>query len=190
MKKLFIILTLALVSFGLSAQEGLKGTWFVGGQLSYGKTDEEVKIGDLVGKQDVKSLMLLPVVGTFVTPDIAVGAGIGYMSTERGDFKDDYFVFKPLVRKYWNITGPIYLFGQVAAPMLFGDSKSFALEMSPGIDFVVTKWMTIETSFSIFAFSYTKPDGGDSSWGVGMNPMNTLTDRKVGDLQVGVKFLF
>lgn len=190
MKKLFFILTLALVSFGLSAQDGLKGTWFAGGQLSYGKGNTDVNIGDQTFNVDTKSMMFLPIVGTFITPDVAIGAGIGYMNDEKGDLKDDYFVFKPLARKYWNITGPVYLFGQVAAPMLFGDNKAFGLEVSPGIDIVVTSWMTIETSFTIFGFSYAKPDGGDSSWSVGLNPMNSINDRKVGDLQVGVKFLF
>ena len=124
MKKLFFILTLALVSFGLSAQDGLKGTWFAGGQLSYGKTDQEFKFAGETTIAEVKSLTLLPIVGTFVTPDVAVGAGIGYMSDKVEDSdKVDYFVFKPLVRKYWNITGPIYLFGQVAAPIIRAEEK-------------------------------------------------------------------
>lgn len=186
MKKLFFILTLALVSFGLSAQDGLKGTWFVGGELSYKKTG------------DLKDMMLLPIAGTFITPDVAIGAGIGYLSSESmvgngselAKVKTDAFVFKPLARKYWNITGPVYLFGQVAAPMIFGDDTIIGLELSPGIDFVVTSWMTIETSFSIFAFNYTKLDAGGSNWNIGANPFNSIGDREVGKLQVGVKFLF
>lgn len=178
MKKLFFVFTLAIISLGMNAQ-GLKGTWFVGGELSYSKTD------------NVKDLMILPIAGTFVSPDVAVGAGIGYMSTEEeGSDKVDSFVFKPLVRKYWNISGPIYLFGQAAAPMIFGDDTSIGLELSPGIDFVVTSWMTIETSFSIFAFNYTDRDAGGSNWKIEANPFNSIGDRSVGSLQVGVKFLF
>lgn len=177
MKKLFLIATLALLSVGMSAQ-GLKGTWFAGGEFSYSD------------KNDIKTTRILPIAGTFVTPDVAIGAGIGYLNTKVDGVKNDSFVFKPLVRKYWNITGPIYLFGQAAAPLIFGDDTSVGLELSPGVDFVLTSWMTIETSFTIFAFNYTDKDAGGSDWNVGLKPFSSLDDRTVGQLQVGVKFLF
>lgn len=178
MKKLLLLSALIITSLCVSAQ-GLKGTWFVGGQLSY----SDVK--------DTKTTMILPIAGTFVSPDVAVGAGLGYQSVKVGDASaDDLFIAKPLVRKYWNISGPVYLFGQIAAPMLFGDDyTNVGLEMSPGVDWVVNSWMTIETSFTIFGFNYEK-SGDNKDWSIGMKPMNTLTDRKVGDLMVGVKFLF
>ncbi|WP_291104821.1 hypothetical protein [Dysgonomonas sp. UBA7630] len=95
-----------------------------------------------------------------------------------------------MVRKYWNITGPVYLFGQVAAPLMFSDGvNSYGLQVSPGIDIVVTSWLTFETSFSIFGLNVIDSDGS-TDWNIGANPFNSLTDRKVGDLQVGVKFLF
>ncbi|WP_101690202.1 hypothetical protein [Dysgonomonas massiliensis] len=186
MKKLFFILTLALVSFGLSAQDGLKGTWFAGGEISYSKAG------------DAKSFTILPVAGTFITPDIAIGAGVGYTKTELPRIlegvaeinKTDAFIFQPLVRKYWNITGPIYLFGQVAAPMVFGDDTSIGLNVSPGIDFIVNSWMTLETSFTLFGFNYTKYDAGGNSWNIGFDPFSSKESRKIGQLSVGVKFLF
>lgn len=180
MKRILIVITLALVSLGISAQEGLKGTWFAGGEFSY---------ADHGSKSS--STTILPIAGTFVSPSVAVGAGIGYMGNKVDGVNTDLFVFKPLVRKYWNITGPVYLFGQAAAPMIFGDGvTNLALEVSPGIDLVVTSWMTIETSFSIFAFSYADVDGADTKWSIGMNPYNSISDRTVGELRVGVKFLF
>jgi hypothetical protein len=177
MKKLFLVAALALVSVCAGAQ-GLKGTWFAGGELSY------AKVGD------VKATTILPIAGTFISPDVAVGAGIGYMSVKEGGVNTDAFVAKPLVRKYWNISGPIYLFGQVAAPLIFGDDTSLGLQVSPGIDFVVKSWLTIETSFSIFGLNYVDYDGGGSSCSIGANPFNSISDREVGNLQVGVKFLF
>ena len=134
----------------------------------------------------------MPVAGTFITPDIAIGAGLGYMKTKDKGISSDAFVFKPLVRKYWNITGPVYLFGQIAAPLVFSDDvNTYGLQVSPGIDIVVTSWMTIETSFSIFGFNYADYDGDrGSDWSIGANPFNTIADREVGNLQVGVKFLF
>jgi len=182
MKKILLIAVVLMSSLALNAQDGLKGTWFAGGEFSY----SDVK--------DVKSTMILPVAGCFITPDIALGAGVGYMESKTktavGENKTDAFVFKPLVRKYWNITGPVYLFGQVAAPMIFGDDTSLGLQVSPGIDFVLTSWMTIETSFSIFSLNYVDLDKGGSDFSIGANPFNSIADREVGNLQVGVKFLF
>lgn len=186
MKKLLLLSTLIITSLCINAQ-GLKGTWFVGGEFSYSKINTTIdKVND-----DLKSTMILPVVGTFITPDVAIGAGVGYINSKFGDADGvDRFVVRPLVRKYWNISGPIFLFGQASAPMIFGDDyTNIGVDLSPGIDFVVTSWMTIETSFTIFNFNYTK-EGDVKNWGVGANPFNSIADRQIGDLQVGVKFLF
>lgn len=179
MKKILLIAVVLMSSLALNAQDGLKGTWFAGGEFSYADVN------------DVKSTMILPVAGCFITPDIALGAGLGYIESKpKIGKKSDAFVFKPLVRKYWNITGPVYLFGQVAAPMIFGDDTTLSLQVSPGIDIVVTSWMTIETSFSIFSLTHVNYDGGGDDFSISANPFNSIADREVGDLQVGVKFLF
>lgn len=203
MKKLMLIVTLALVSLCVSAQDGLKGTWFVGGQLSYNQT----KTGDA----KVNNTMVLPIVGAFVTPDVAIGAGLGYIGGEGyADEKDggykiksNSFVFKPLVRKYWNISGGLFFYGQAALPMIFGktgpsgakaSTTSVGLELSPGFDYVVNSWMTIETSFRLFNLGYSrvKPKEGDATTGfdINANPFNSIDDREIGKLQIGVKFLF
>lgn len=211
MKKLFFTLTLALLCVGISAQDGLKGVWFGGGQIAFSsKKDKDT---------DAKttSTTVLPIFGTFVSPSVAVGAGIGYIGSTGEAFnnqdikvesKGNTFVFKPLVRKYWNITGGLYFFGQAAMPLQFGNTKTtidnlgeakskttdIALELSPGFDYVVNSWLTIETSFTILNMGYnkTKPNGakGSSSFGFNANPFNSIGDRTVGELQVGVKFLF
>jgi hypothetical protein len=73
-------------------------------------------------------------------------------------------------------------------------TTSFALELAPGFDYVVNKWLTVETSFSILNIGSTtgKPKTGDktTSFGFNANPMNSVSDRTLGNLQVGVKFLF
>jgi len=54
--------------------------------------------------------------------------------------------------------------------------------------------MTVETSFTVFNLSSSTltPSVGEktTTFGFNANPMNSVGDRKVGDLQVGVKFLF
>jgi hypothetical protein len=105
------------------------------------------------------------------------------------------------MRKYWNVSGNLFFFGQAALPIMFGkdkveDSKytSFGLELAPGFDYIINKWMTVETSFTIFnlSSSTSTPAFGDktTTFNFNANPMNSVADRSLGNLQVGVKFLF
>lgn len=202
MKKLFLLAGIALMSLNVNAQEkedkGLEGVWWAAGQVSFSSS----KTGDA----KTTSNMILPIVGTFISPSVTVAAGVGVISgkTDTGSAitsETSTIVIKPLVRKYWNISGGLFFFGQAALPVTFGkdkvaDSKSssFALEVSPGFDYVVNKWLTVETSFSIFNVGTTTftPDTGEktTTFGFNANPMNSVGDRQIGNLQVGVKFLF
>lgn len=202
MKKLFLLAGIALMSLNVNAQEkenkGLEGVWWAAGQVSFSSS----KTGDA----KTTSNMILPIVGTFISPSVTVAAGVGVISgkTDTGSAitsETSTIVIKPLVRKYWNISGGLYFYGQAALPVTFGkdkvaDSKSssFALEVSPGFDYIVNKWLTVETSFSIFNVGSTTftPDSGDktTTFGFNANPMNSVGDRQLGNLQVGVKFLF
>ena len=202
MKKLFLLAGIALMSLNVNAQEkenkGLEGVWWAAGQVSFSSS----KTGDA----KTTSNMILPIVGTFISPSVTVAAGVGVISgkTDTGSAitsETSTIVIKPLVRKYWNISGGLFFFGQAALPVTFGkdkvaDSKSssFALEVSPGFDYIVNKWLTVETSFSIFNVGSTTftPNSGDktTTFGFNANPMNSVGDRQLGNLQVGVKFLF
>ena len=202
MKKLILLAGIALMSLNVNAQEkedkGLEGVWWAAGQVSFSSQ----KTGDA----KTTSNMILPIVGTFISPSVTVAAGVGVISgkTDTGSAvtsETSTIVIKPLVRKYWNISGGLFFFGQAALPVTFGkdkvaDSKtsSFALEVSPGFDYIVNKWLTVETSFSIFNVGSTTftPDSGDktTTFGFNANPMNSVGDRQLGNLQVGVKFLF
>lgn len=204
MKKILLVAALALVGLTANAQDkkenkGLQGTWWVAGQVSFNSE----KTGD--AKTD--SNMILPIVGTFITPSVTVGLGIGDISSKTvngagvttGDAST--FVIKPLVRKYWNVSGGLFFYGQAALPIMMGKDKisdgkssSVALELAPGFDYVVNKWMTVETSFTIFnvGSETDTPVVGDKTtkFNFNANPMNSVADRQVGNLQVGVKFLF
>lgn len=202
MKKLFLIAGIALMSLTVNAQDGLKGTWWAAGELSFG-SDETTTAG-------VKSsgTTILPIVGTFITPSVTVGAGVGVMNTKSentvtGATTSEYstIVFKPLVRKYWNIKGGLFFYGQASVPVLLTDDKqsdyketTIALQVAPGFDYVINKWLTVETSFSIFSVGSTTVDPGVgdsvSNFNFGFNPMNSVGDRELGKLQLGVKFLF
>lgn len=200
MKKLLFIAGIALLSLGAKAQEkqGLEGTWWVAGQVAFGSSET----GDVKSTSNT----ILPIVGYFIAPTTTVGVGLGYLGSkaENGSTttsETSAVVVKPLIRKYWNVSGKFFFYGQAALPMVFGNDKitdakttDIALELSPGFDYIVNSWMTVETSFTIFNVGYStlKPDSGDKTneFNFNANPMNSVSDRALGGLQVGVKFLF
>ena len=204
MKKILLVVAIALVTLTANAQEkkeskGLQGVWWVAGQVSFSS--------EKTGTAKIDSNMILPIIGTFVSPSVTMGIGVGTISSNTVNAAGattadaNTFVIKPLVRKYWNVSGGLFFYGQAALPILMGKDKitegktsSVALELAPGFDYVINKWMTVETSFSIFSVgsSTSTPKVGDktTTFNFNANPMNSVADRQIGNLQVGVKFLF
>jgi hypothetical protein len=203
MKKILLV-AVALLGLTVNAQDkkeskGLEGVWWAAGQVSF----DSSKTGS--AKSD--SNMILPIVGTFISPDVTIGLGIGNIASKTVNgagvttAEGSTFVVKPLVRKYWNVSGGLFFYGQAALPVMMGKDKitdgktsSFGLELAPGFDYVVNKWLTVETSFTVFnvSSSTSTPKVGDktTTFGFNANPMNSVSDRQLGNLQVGVKFLF
>lgn len=192
MRKLLLIGTMVFACLFANAQDGLKGTWFAGGAFKFQSIDHEgagVETGD--------TYSITPLLGKFVSPSVAVGGAIGYTHYKLGDAKTNTISVMPLVRKYWNVTGGLYFFGQAALPIDFVNTKDVAdgfglgVNLSPGFDLIVTSWLTVEASFTLASFSYlsTSPKEGDStnSWSFNGNGIGA---SKFGDLSVGVKFLF
>ena len=201
MKKILLVAGIVLLSLTANAQEkskGLQGVWWAAGQVSFNSTK--------TGNAKESSSMILPIVGTFISPDVTIGLGIGNINstTKTGSVtnaESNTFVIKPLVRKYWNVKGGLFFFGQAALPVMLGKDKisdlktsSVAVEVAPGFDYVINKWMTVETSFTILnvGTSTSTPKVGNKTteFGFNANPMNSVADRSLGNLQVGVKFLF
>jgi opacity protein-like surface antigen len=165
MKKIFTLVGIALIGLSVKAQDsnqGLKGAWFATSQFGY----QQTKTADLKNT----SLSVLPVVGTFVTPSVAVGAGIGFINIKADSnagtaAKTDLFVIQPLARKYWNVAGSLYFFGQAALPVITGKEKESGLKVnqvglsvSGGFDYFVTKNFSIEFSYDLANFTSTTID--------------------------------
>lgn len=172
MKKLVLAVSILIISLTAQAQEkseGLKGSWFVTSQFGY----QQTKSGD----DKATNLSIIPIVGNFITSSVAIGAGVGMMNikSETGSVTNastNLIVIEPLVRKYWNVAGNFYFFGQLAAPIITGKEKEadtkvsqFGLAMSGGFDFFVTKNFSVEFSYDLANFTTTtiKPDSGDST---------------------------
>ncbi|MET0943997.1 MAG: hypothetical protein ABWY22_01170, partial [Flavobacterium sp.] len=79
MKKILSLVGIVLIGLTAKAQDsgqGLKGAWFATSQFGYQQTK--------TGQAKNTNLSVIPIVGTFITPSVAVGAGIGYI-----DMKSD-----------------------------------------------------------------------------------------------------
>lgn len=194
MKKLLVIITLIFTCLFVNAQDGLKGTWFAGGALKFQSLDKGFILGD---DEEGDTYSVTPLIGKFVSPSVAVGGAVGYTHTKAGDIKINTVSVMPLVRKYWNISGKLYFFGQAALPIDFtsvkdgGDEFGVGVTLSPGFDLIVTDWLTIEASYTLVTAAYSKlsPEEGDSSTAWTING-NSINGAEFGKLAVGVKFLF
>ncbi|MGX9985998.1 outer membrane protein [Soonwooa purpurea] len=197
MKKVILVGALAL--FGAVNAQIAKGTAFISGTVGYQ--------GQKNNNNDVTndSFTVVPTVGYFVAPNVAVGLGVGYASaSEKGkfngvDYKDttSAFVIEPLVRKYWNVSDNFLLFGQLSVPMAFGNDKaevagkevgkdkfsSFGVVVRPGIDYVVAPNWTIEATIGEFGYRSAKYKDAKS-----VDNYNFGLD--LGSVTFGVKYLF
>ncbi|MDQ6469629.1 hypothetical protein RB619_03155 [Flavobacterium sp. LHD-80] len=172
MKKILTFVSIALIGLSAKAQDsnqGLKGAWFATSQFGYQQTKNA----------DVKNtnLSVLPIVGTFITPSVAVGAAVGYINIKSDSnagtaSKTDLIVIEPLARKYWNVAGSLYFFGQLALPVITGKEKESELKvnqvglaLSGGFDYFVTKNFSVEFSYDLANFTSTtlKPENGEKT---------------------------
>ena len=159
MKKIVTLVSMVLTAKAQDSSQGLKGAWFATSQFGYQQTKNE-------GDKNT-NLSVIPVVGTFVTPSVAVGAGVGYINikaqTDAGTAaKTDLIVVQPLIRKYWNVAGSLYFFGQAAIPVITGKEKEselkvnqVGLSVSGGLDYFVTKNFSVEFSYDLANFTST-----------------------------------
>ncbi|KAF2335188.1 outer membrane beta-barrel protein [Flavobacterium nitrogenifigens] len=178
MKKIVTLVSMVLIGLIAKAQDssqGLKGAWFATSQFGY----QQTKTGDVKGT----NLSVLPIVGTFITPSVAVGAGIGYINIKSEGYdkvspdlktlgNTDLIVIQPLARKYWNVAGSLYFFGQAAIPVITGKEKESNLKVnqvgvsvSGGFDYFVTKNFSVEFSYDLVNFTSTtlKPENGEKT---------------------------
>ena len=170
MKKILLLAGIVLLGITAKAQEkGLQGAWFVTSQIGY----QQTKSGSNTGT----NLTVLPIVGTFVTPSVAVGAAVGYINIKSENSagtaaSTGLLVVEPLARKYWNVSGSLYFFGQLALPIISGKEKEselkvsqFGLSASSGFDYFVTKNFSVEFSYNLANLSSTTltPKTGDKT---------------------------
>ncbi|WP_143883594.1 outer membrane beta-barrel protein [Chryseobacterium binzhouense] len=202
MKK--ILLAAAVVAFGLSNAQIAKGTTYVSGVVGYSSTENNND------DTKVENFAVVPTVGYFVAPNLAVGLGVGYASaSEKETFQNGFdkytqsaFVVEPFVRKYWTLGDKLYIFGQLSVPMQFGNEKmeenlnnttvsnkvnynSFGVSVKPGLDYFLNKNWTIEATIGEFGYNTSKYDVDGAK-----NVNNFNFGLNLANVGIGVKYVF
>lgn len=202
MKKLLVASAVAL--FGLSNAQIAKGTTYLSGTATYSSTEDN---NDDTKTEDFR---IIPTVGYFVAPNLAIGAGVGYASSsEKVTYNDGFekgtlsaFVVEPFVRKYWTLGDKLYIFGQLSVPMEFGNAKyeerqnnssqsekvnynSFGVSVKPGLDYFLNKNWTIEATIGEFGYNTTKWDVEGAQ-----NTNNFNFGLNLANVGIGVKYVF
>jgi len=220
MKKL--ILASAIVLFGLSNAQINSGTVYVSGQVSYSK--EENKNTNTT----IQDFKIIPTVGIFVAKNLAVGTGLGIANKKEeynevysgGSFativdytgKKNAVVVAPFVRKYWNLSDNLYIFGQLEIPMEFGKMNQDALvtymdgmygymaqqtlsaerkytsigvNVKPGLDYFLNKNWSIEATIGEFGYKNFKYKEEDAK---ALNNYNF--GLNLSSITFGVKYVF
>ncbi|MCL1934140.1 MAG: porin family protein [Candidatus Azobacteroides sp.] len=170
MKKLVLLSCLVIAGLVTANAQGLKGKWYGTAQVGYSDTK--------AGNEKTSYFNVLPIVGTFISPDVTVGLAFGYLDNKsKGydlattgvlDSEVRAWAFEPLARRYWNISGPFFFFGQLAVPLAFGKVQDtnikvsqFGIGASAGFDMVIWKSVSIEFSYNIANLSFTRCKGSD-----------------------------
>jgi hypothetical protein len=169
MKRLISLTVFVAILSSAFAQEGLQGTWFATSQLGIQQTK--------FGEHKHSNFTILPIVGNFVKPTVAVGVAAGYINVKaEADgstiANSGLLVVEPLVRKYWNVAGNMYFFGQLALPVINGKEKESDLKVSQygvaasgGLDMILGKHFSVEFSYNLINASLTtlEPKSGDKT---------------------------
>jgi len=166
MKNFLLLAGIALLGLTTNAQDaenkGLKGAFWATSQIGYTQTKN-------VDDKNT-NVTIIPIVGYFISPSVTIGAGVGVANIKSEsagvtNAKTNLLVVEPLVRKYWNVAGKLYFFGQLAAPIITGKENEsdlkisqYGLAMSGGFDFFVTKNFSVEFSYNLINISSTTLD--------------------------------
>lgn len=187
MKKLLFSLA-ALAAFGMAnAQEDegtagfAKGDVFASGSLGYNSRK--------TGEDKYTRFGVMPRVGYFVSDKIAVGAQIGYSSTESTFYngmewneRTTNAITAGLFARYYGTPGKTFsFFGQLHANYNSekteyedgGDAKTngFDIGVMPGISYFVSDHIALEATFGALGYGTSKPDadGAESTNSFNLN---------------------
>lgn len=191
MKKLMLVGAVALFATA-NAQESnstegfAQGSTFITGAVGY--TSESFM------DETVSGFTISPSVGYFVSPNIAVGAKLGYTNTkeEEGSFEatTDIFTAGLFGRYYWMPQSKFSIFAELGADYrnITADSNvpnfteykanGFGVQLAPGMNYFLNSNFALEAKIGVLGYSSDKPDydGAEATenFNIGLN-LNDIT---------------
>lgn len=171
MKKVMLAGALALFA-AVNAQQSTategfaQGSTFVTGAVGY--TSESF------ADEKVSGFTISPSVGYFVTPNVAVGAKVGYTNgkNENGSVEvtTDVFTAGLFARHYWMPASKFSIFAELGADYrnITVDSNvplateykanGFGIQLAPGINYFLNSNFALEAKVGVLGFNSDKPD--------------------------------
>ncbi len=190
MKKLMLVGALALFAavkaqVSTSTEGFAQGSTFITGAVGFAS--------ESIAEEKTSGFTIAPSVGYFVTPNIAIGAKLGYTSlkNEEGSYEEttDLLTAGVFGRYYWMPASKFSIFAELGADYrsLTEDdntisneykSNGFAIQLAPGMNYFLNNNFALEAKVGVLGYSSDKPDytGAEATdnFNIGLN-LNDIT---------------
>lgn len=130
MKKVLLILAIALGMSSIAEAQIAKGKKMLGGNASLGFSNTNIQIN--------------PRVGMFMTDDIAVGAGIQFGMVDNGVNTTTSFGLDVSARKFWSAGENLYFYGHAGLVYGNNNASSIAINLYPGVTYFFNDRLAID----------------------------------------------
>ena len=162
-----------------------QGSTFITGAVGFAS--------ESIADDKTSGFTIAPSVGYFVTPNIAIGAKLGYTSlkNEEGSYEEttDLLTAGVFGRYYWMPASKFSIFAELGADYrsLTEDdntisneykSNGFAIQLAPGMNYFLNNNFALEAKVGVLGYSSDKPDytGAEATdnFNIGLN-LNDIT---------------
>ena len=162
-----------------------QGSTFITGAVGFAS--------ESIAEEKTSEFTIAPSVGYFVTPNIAIGAKLGYTSlkNEEGSYEEttDLLTAGVFGRYYWMPASKFSIFAELGADYrsLTEDdntisneykSNGFAIQLAPGVNYFLNNNFALEAKVGVLGYSSDKPDytGAEATdnFNIGLN-LNDIT---------------
>ena len=162
-----------------------QGSTFITGAVGFAS--------ESIAEEKTSGFTIAPSVGYFVTPNIAIGAKLGYTSLKNEEGSDeettDLLTAGVFGRYYWMPASKFSIFAELGADYrsLTEDdntisneykSNGFAIQLAPGMNYFLNNNFALEAKVGVLGYSSDKPDytGAEATdnFNIGLN-LNDIT---------------
>jgi outer membrane protein len=176
MKKLSLMMVMAILFAANVMAQTTKGTWYVGGGLGFSSSNEKTKSGSISADGDkTSSFNIKPGVGFFISDKISLGIDVGFTtstlkSPNNDKSKSSIFSINPYARYYMMLNDNFGFTGTLGIGYASGTSKiegggisvdgpkstQFSFGVTPGLVYFPTNKIGLEANFGFVGYTSDK----------------------------------